>query len=80
MNDGRGPYVHAPGGLVDHEDPGIIENLAAHDEFLEVAAGKRPRLFFNRRRGNPELFNHFPGKTFDGLGTYKAPVVKAVSG
>ncbi len=42
--------VHAPGGLGQHQQLGLLHDLAAHDELLQVAAGKRLGFGVRRRR------------------------------
>ena len=39
-DEGGGPHVHAPGGLSQHQQLGVLHDLAAHDELLEVASGE----------------------------------------
>ena len=45
---GRGAGIDAPGRLADDEDAGLAVDLAADDEFLQVAAGERARLRVGR--------------------------------
>ena len=51
LADGRrGARVDAPGRLADDQRLGALQNLAAHDELLQVAARERARRRAGRRR------------------------------
>ena len=54
--------IHAPGGLIDHEDARGLQHLAADDEFLQVAAGQRPCGRIRSRRAHVERGDDAAGK------------------
>ena len=50
--------VDAPGRLVDDQHAGLAQDLAADDEFLEIAAGQRSRGRVGRADPDVEGADH----------------------
>ncbi len=54
----RGADIHAPGRVRRHQQPGLLKNLAAEDEFLQIAAGEARRRGRAVRRLHREALDH----------------------
>ena len=70
----RRAHVHAPGGLRDDEQRGLGVYLAAHDEFLQIAARQR-----TGHRLRPAALDLVAGNDVFGLGLQAGPVQPATA-
>ena len=67
MDRGRRAGVDAPGRLADDQHLGPLQDLAAHDEFLQVAARERAGERARAGRLDGEGADHFAGVVWRAL-------------